>query len=107
MSVFQIVGIIVVFAAMVVLMLAFALSEMEHTLILKQNVIETKKQYDAAWDRFEVAADQADLARGTEKEAEARGRRLRAHDDYLYWQKIFRRYQSTASKAGINIPGIC
>ena len=91
----------------VVTVLKLIANEMEHKMILKQNVIDLKKQYDAAWARFEAAAIQADKDRYTEKKDESAGRRLKAHGDYMYWQKIFRRYRDTAAKAGINIPGIC
>lgn len=90
-----------------VTVLKFIAAEMEHNQILKQNVIDTKKQYDAAWERFEAAADQADKDRYTDNKDKSAARRLKAYGDYLYWQKIFRRYQNVASKAGINIPGIC
>lgn len=70
--------------------LKFIANEMEHNRILKQNVIDLKKQYDDAFARFEAAAIQADNDRYTDNKDKSDGLRLKTYGEYMYWQKIYR-----------------
>jgi hypothetical protein len=85
--------------------LKFIANKMEHNQILKQNVIDLKKQYDLAEARMELALSYEWTPELGEDYSPASQKR--AVDDYRYWQRVFRQHRDAASKAGIHIPGIC
>lgn len=107
MSIEQILSLVLALGVIALVVLKLIAEEMEHKLILKQTVVDLKKQYDDAYASFEAACIEADKHRYEDDKDVYAGRRLRAHDNYMYWQKTFRHYRDTAVKSGITIPGIC